>query len=274
MIRPGLGPRAFPKIGRVTEQTEVKVMNNTPEAKEIEYQKDDQHLHPLTGGRLQWGKDLPRIDDWSRYIPYAHKRFYINNPRLPSMNRNKGKFCCRRIYRVITFDGVLSGAYVSTIKNENAILFAIGTAIITTAYKTFNPDTPSTANEHTLTAASIGLNLFVVFLVTAFIGFLRKMYTLSGCLRSDEQDAQRALFDDYEKVLEAKMVVFSTRGNRFDSAGEIDAREAAQAIWSEQYNIISRCHGMPASLAQFFLLESESKREYYFEPVEPTNKTN
>lgn len=263
----------YPTVGNTPHENNAAPAATAQEIKEAKFAKDDQHLHPLLGARIQDWRELPVVDDWSKYNAYAQKTFYIMNPRLPSMNRNWSKFCCRRIYRLVTIDGTISEAYISTITNENAILFAIFAAVLSTAYKKLNPDSPPPENEHHLNTISIATNIFIVIVVFSMIGLAKRAYSLSCAMRSDKQDVQRALFNDYENKLKEKMVVFSTRSWRFDSADEADAREVAQAVWSENYNVISRAYGFPATIAQFFLLESNSRRELLFKDVD-SNKKN
>lgn len=267
----------FPYVGKAPPDQKSNDLQDkqemTPEEKQKEanFAKHDKHLHNQFEERIQDHNDLPKIEDWSQYKFYKRKNYYIMNPRLPSMRTKPVKFCCRRIYRIVTLNGTISDAYISTIKNEMAILFAIAAGIASTVYKKFNPDTPPTESEHHLNTIAITTNILIIMIVFAGVGLAKDFYNVTCIFRTDKQDAQRALFDDYENQLKDEMVIFSTRSWRFDSAGEAGALEVAQAVWSEDYNRISRATGLPQSIAQFFLWESDSLRGQLFKDV-PSKK--
>lgn len=236
----------------------------TEEEKQIKRQelvKHDRHFNPLTTERIESGDDLPPLTNWSEYRDWGHKKFRVTNPRLPRLNRCKN---CRRCYRVITVDGSVSDAFFAMLHNENTIIGVIVLAFINTTIQTLNQDAPSTASTHFLSFEFIARYIGAVFVTYGVIGLARKLYGVLDSGRNERQRVQRAVFNDYEDSFEDKMVVFTSRGWRFDSAGPVDAREAAQALWSEEYDEITDHNRCPRFFNQFFLFEDDKLRKKKF----------
>ena len=206
---------------------------------------------------------FPPMETWRDYHFNRHVKVYIPKPRLPPI-RNKGKFTCRRIWRVVSMDGTLSDAYFGVLHSEYTIIAAIFFAMVNSYLQYTNSEAYSAADYESVLIHLIWKNIIIAMIVCIFVGFLKKMYLLTTSCRTDKQDINRRIADDFEDDLKRKQEVFTSRAYRLDSADDtVDAREVMQALYSNQYYEITGT-GIGGVLNRFLMYEDNKKRQALF----------
>lgn len=198
--------------------------------------------------------DLPRIISWADYSLHAHKKYEIPDARISPL-RNDCKWIVRRIYRVVSLNNAIPKGYWKLVKNVTRLIFIVLSGVFAALQKTYDPDTADGSNIHIVTISSIFYNILIVFTVLITLDLLDLIYLGMNMVmrRTERNEVQRRLWDDYEEFLELKMNVFFSRGDRFDS-GVDDARAAFQVIWGDYWIEATGGSGPWGAFRRFFIL--------------------